>query len=178
MHILPCPSCDWKAEVPPAQAGNQLTCPECGGQIQVPKLGELRQLPLAQVETVPAAGSGGDGSMGSRMGFVVCALLAVASLLTAGFSAIRYLSVDVAHTTESHAVEMRDAYMTMQPAELIREWEQMEEYGIAATAPMTYRIEGETKRRIGMTALAATIAAVLAMLGAAFFALSGRQKTT
>ncbi len=49
---LPCPQCAAIIQVGPRQSGQTLTCAECGKDIEVPKLGEIKK--LSPVETAPA----------------------------------------------------------------------------------------------------------------------------
>lgn len=46
-YQLPCPQCDSVLEVSPRHAGQSRECEDCNSPIDIPKLGQLRQLPLA-----------------------------------------------------------------------------------------------------------------------------------
>lgn len=140
MHLLPCPSCESSIEVAPSQAGNQITCPSCGASVPIPKLGQLRQLPRAeqsdQVRDTGAAREAGGG--GGSIAFGLLGLIATASLLIAGFCAVRWVLMEVPTDTESHIAELQAAYKDLKPAELIREYEQMEEFGLDMPMPYKY----------------------------------------
>ena len=128
MHLLPCPSCHAALPVSPSQAGDQTTCPECQATVAIPKLGELRRLPLAEQDSgISAAGDqqGIESSSASRAGFVVLGLIAAASLLVAGFCGIRWSLIDVPATSDEHIARMREEYQKLSAAELIREYVDM-----------------------------------------------------
>ena len=68
---------------------------------------------------------------------MVLGLIATACLLVAGFCGIRWSLIDVSGTTEQHIANYREQYKGLTAAELIREYEQMEKYGLDLAAPLT-----------------------------------------
>lgn len=176
MHLLPCPSCQASIPVSPSQAGDRTTCPNCQSSVAIPTLGKLRQLPLA--EQAPPAGELRSIETGSRSGagFIVLGLIATACLLVAGFCGIRWSLIDVSATTEKHISSYREQYKALTAAELIREYEQMEKYGLDLASPYKYKQEERTKRKWGLNASIAAGLGGLAILGAAVLAASGRQE--
>ncbi|SRR6056297_714868 len=177
MHLLKCPACDASTPVSPAQAGDSIRCPNCQSPIEVPKLGDLRKLPRAdsasRIDENPAAA---ESSAGSRIAFVALSLLGLVCLLIAGFCGIRYLSTDASMTTAAHVAEQRAAYQELTPAELIRVWEGIEEYGIETTAPTEFRLTELEKESLGTkTAVSGGLglASVIAAIGVA---IAGRRR--
>ncbi len=45
---LPCPLCDAKIQISPRQSGQTLACTGCGKDIEAPKFGEIKKLPLVE----------------------------------------------------------------------------------------------------------------------------------
>lgn len=174
MHQLPCPHCQAPIPVSPAQAGDQLTCPSCAGAVQVPKLGELRQLPLESAVPEPSPPPEA-GSLGGRAAWVSLGIVATVSLLIAGFCGIRWALIDVPLNTEQHIAELRQQYETLPAAQLIREWEQMERYGIDLASPYSYQKVAAEKRAWGVNAAVAGVIGLLCMLIAAAIARAGRR---
>lgn len=48
LFLLPCPLCEAKNQISPRQSGQTLACTGCGQDIEVPKLGEIKRLPVAE----------------------------------------------------------------------------------------------------------------------------------
>lgn len=51
LYLLPCPLCDAKNEISLRQSGQNLACTGCGKDIEAPKLGEIKKLPLVESTT-------------------------------------------------------------------------------------------------------------------------------
>jgi hypothetical protein len=107
---------------------------------------------------------------------MVLGLIATACLLVAGFCGIRWSLIDVPLNTEQHIATYREQYKGLTAAELIREYEQMEKYGLDLASPYNYKKQERTKRRWGQNASIAAGLGGLAILGAAALAAFGRQK--
>ena len=93
MYLLPCPQCEKSLQVAPAKAGGLLACPACQASVQVPKLGELKSLPLADDATEPRSGENSEGVL--RELFLVSGLTAIVVfwlLAFAGFVGQCFLS--------------------------------------------------------------------------------------
>ena len=179
MHLLPCPSCQAAIPVSPSQAGDQTSCPSCQSRVDIPKLGELRQLPLSEEQSTPEGSQGTDGaesSMARSAGFLVLGLIATASLLVAGFCGIRWVLIDVPNTTDEHIALMREEYRKLTAAELVREYEQMDRYGIELVMPYKYKEVQIKKDSWGRNASMAAAVGGLAILGAFGLAATGRRK--
>ena len=177
MHLLPCPSCQNDLSVSPSQAGDETICPKCQSTVTIPKLGDLRQLPLAEQDPIarPAGGQHQlETSSGRRAGFVVLGLIATASLIVAAFCGIRWSLIEVEATTETHIAMYRDEYKNLTAAELIREYEQMERDGLDLVRPYGYKRSEQMKRKWGQNASIAAGIGGVAMLGACLLAMSGR----
>ncbi|TWU64886.1 MULTISPECIES: hypothetical protein [Crateriforma] len=177
MHLLTCPHCEAAIEVSPAQAGGTTPCPSCNAVVDVPKLGQLRQLPrVDDARPVGDAPKSEVNAVGRGL-FVVLGLVGLVFLLVAGFCGLRWAVIDVPMTTEMHAQQLRDEFKKLSPAELIRVWEDIEEFGIAATAPTDYRVAEMKKQSMGTYTLASGGVAVACLFGA-FLSLSlGRSKS-
>lgn len=141
MHLLPCPACDTAVPISPSQAGDQTNCPNCQTEIQIPSLGDLRQLPLTEEALRKSASdSPGDSSVARSIGFGLFAFAAAGCLIVGGYCGIRWFSTDVTMTTDQHIEELRTQYKTLPPARLIREYESMEKYGLELPEPFAYKI--------------------------------------
>ena len=175
MHLLPCPHCQTAIPVSPSQAGNQTSCTSCQSDVDIPKLGELRKLPLVEEPQTAEATEAPESSIARRAGFLVLGLFATASLLVAGFCGIRWLLIEVPNTTEEHITTLRQQYSELSAAELVREYEQMDEYGIELIAPYDYRKEQIKKDSWGRNASMAGTVGGLAILGAIALATTGRR---
>jgi hypothetical protein len=75
-HLLPCTACGRSVAVSPSQAGGAVNC-ECGARLDVPRLGEMRNLPTDAPVKPAAAG------WGFRNGVLSAGLL-IAGALAAG----------------------------------------------------------------------------------------------
>ncbi len=178
MHLLPCPACQAPIPVAPSQAGDHTNCPACEVEVDIPKLGQLRQLPLAESDVgakVASTQRDAGGLSAGQAGFVFLGVIATASLLIAGFCTIRWSLIEVPMTTEEHIAKFREAYQELKPAELIREYEQMEEFGLDIASPYNYQNVALEKRNWGRNASIAGGVAALSILGAAVLA-GGRRR--
>ncbi|TWT30164.1 hypothetical protein KOR34_47220 [Posidoniimonas corsicana] len=80
-HLLPC-DCGKSIRVEPSQAGDRVVC-ECGAELDVPPLRQLRDLPLdVQPGDAPSARGGGEWSF--RAGVLTAGLLIAAVLAGLG----------------------------------------------------------------------------------------------
>ena len=114
--------------------------------------------------------------MARGAGFLVLGLIATASLLVAGYCGIRWVLIDVPHTTEEHIASMAEQYQKLSAAELIREYEQMDRYGIELVTPYPYKQLQMKKDSWGRNASMAGAIGGLAFLGAFALAATGRRK--
>ncbi|TWU40789.1 hypothetical protein [Novipirellula artificiosorum] len=178
MYQLPCPHCDAVLDVSPSRAGEQRTCPSCHQSVQIPKLGELRQLPEVNTDAadVGIATHYDETGLAPRMGMVVLGLIATAALLTAGYCGIRWALVDVPYSTETHLAEVHEKYPKLKAAELIREYEQMEDLGLDLPNPYPYKLQELEKRGWGRNAAIAAAISFFSTLGAFFLGTSGRSR--
>ncbi len=152
-----------------------MSCPACAQAVRVPKLGELRQLPLANQSATPADVAIATGSAGTNTGFVIFGLIATISLLIASFCGIRWALVKVPTNTTEHVNQLREAYKVAAPAELIREWESMEKYGVDIVSSYTYQKLADEKRTWGNNTVIAGAVGGLSILAAWGLARTGRR---
>lgn len=169
MYSLPCDHCDQPIAVSPSKAGQAMDCPHCGKSTLVPNLGQLKRVALADasLESTPiVAESTGTSATGS-IAFVALALLATACLVVASFCGIRWFLIEVPTTTAQHIEETKAALQDASAAQLIIEYESIEEYGIDVDKPFPYQIIANTKSEWGFNAAVAAAVGSLAVVGAA-----------
>lgn len=177
MHLLPCPHCQHTIEVAPSQAGGQMTCPQCQRPIEIPTLGRLRQLPASgsrPTEVSPSPVAESAGPSGRRLGFVAMGVIATASLLIAGFAAVRWASIDASVTTEAHIRDEMQDFRRVAPAELIRVYEDMEKNSLDMPIPYEYHQKVLEKRDWGINAIVAAAIAAFAIIAAVLLAADRR----
>ena len=91
--------------------------------------------------------------MGRRIVFAILMLIAGTAAAAGLFSAIRYVAIDVPATTETHIAEMERMYKEIPASQLVREWQQMEKFGLDATTPYNYKKLAIEKARWGRNGL-------------------------
>ncbi|TWU20551.1 hypothetical protein Pla52o_44290 [Novipirellula galeiformis] len=179
MYQLSCPHCQSVIAVSPSQAGDQTQCPSCGETVAIPRLRELRQLPQDEAQTASSdreAPPFEEPGFAQRIGTVALGLICTASLLIAGYCGIRWATIEVPMTTQRHVQEIREIYPTRNPAELLREYEQMEEASLELPSPYLYKKIQEDKDGWGHNAMIAGGISIFTLAGAIFFASSGRSR--
>ncbi|TWT59169.1 hypothetical protein [Allorhodopirellula solitaria] len=170
MYKLTCPHCEAIHVVSTAKAGDEIVCDACQHTIDVPKLGELRQLPAAG-ETADArvAANAAVGLSGGRsLAFATLGLVGLLALLGAGFCGVNWATSEVPITTEGHLELLKEDYAAADSAQMIREFEDITEYGVAVEAPLNYRtmeLEKQAWQQKTLTfAALAAVSLVLAVL--------------
>ncbi len=169
MPLLPCPHCDQKISVSISQAGTPVTCTNCQQVVEIPKLGELRQL-ASQADadngaaaTRTARGAVSDTNSGRRVLFAGLLAIAGVAAIVGLFCLVRYLAITVPATTENHVEEIERMYKQVSAAQLVREWQQMEKYGLDVASPYGYKklaIEKEGWGRKGLACLAVIVTSI------------------
>lgn len=141
MYKLICPHCQAANEITAAKAGGEIACNTCHESIVVPKLGELRQLPsTGETSESKVAANAAIGLSGGRsLAFMTLSLLSLLSLLGAGFCGVNWATTEVPFTTQKHLESLRDQYATASSAQLIREYEDITEFGVDIPNPLQYR---------------------------------------
>lgn len=178
MHLLPCTNCQHLLSVTPSQAGDNVTCSECQTEVSIPKLGVLRQLPLAEKADVAKSGTQKQRESGVSVLFVAFGMIAMAGFMVAAFCGIRWILIPNLKTTDQHIADLRADYAERPSAELIREYEQMVGDGIELGVPFTYKRIADEKRRWGQIAGMSVAAGLLAAVAAFGFAAVGRRPAT
>lgn len=153
-YLLPCESCSQPITVATAQAGDDVRCPECDSSTPVPKLGVLKALPAAESESQPETGRT-RGVGGGSFVFAAMAMVAVVCFGVAVFCGIRWGMVTVPQTTEGNIADLRQQYSELPPANLIREWEDMEKYGLDIVGTFKYHTLQKQKDDWGNATLVA-----------------------
>ncbi|MGB7327580.1 MAG: hypothetical protein WBD31_22070 [Rubripirellula sp.] len=175
MHLLTCPACQDSIPVTTSQAGERMTCPACQSPVDVPTLGQLRKLPVTE-ESAAQSPELRETAGGGSIAFGVFGLIATAALLVAGFCGIRWALIDIPINTESHIAEFEQAYQEIEAAQLIREYEQMEEFGVDVAMPYKYKTLANTKSDWGWSSAIAGAVAAIAIILATIFGIAGRKR--
>ena len=181
MYRLDCPHCQSPTPVGPASAGDTVPCDSCGQSIAVPRLGDLKRLPPvdpAESPTDQKSAARSDTSAKPRSAsptrtggdsnpilLAIAGLLIVGGLLTAGFCGFQYYLSEVPMTTQRHLAEYDQVYREVPPANLILEYESMEEQNIDLAGPLVYVKMGQTKRRWATNAIAGLAVASVGLGG-------------
>lgn len=141
MYQLTCPHCAAINEVSAAKAGGEITCTACHDPITVPKLGELRNLPaVGQTNADKVAANAAVGLSGGRsLAFVTFSLLCILSLLGAAFCGVNWATTEVPVTTQGHLDLLKEQYTIASSAQMIREFEDITEFGTDIQTPLHYR---------------------------------------
>lgn len=160
MHLLTCPACQSQVPVAPARAGEQIACPSCEAVIQVPKLGELRKLPRQEASgaTTPAA-----GQQRSNVAFASFFLLCVLASMVTLFCGTMYLMSRAPVTTESFLADREKDHQKASPADMVIEFNAMEERSLDVRIPYSFQTEVDVK--MGWRNRALISAAVTGLLG-------------
>jgi hypothetical protein len=164
MPTLTCPHCSEPVEVAVSRAGAEVPCPACRQLVQVPKLGRLRELENAAGPTTPQASSGGP-LVGRRVAFASLLAIAAFAAAIAAFCLIRYATIETPYTSQEHIAEIDQMYPELPPAQLVREWQQIEQFHPDISGPHRYKIVANEKAswlRQGLIAL--TVAAIAALI--------------
>lgn len=125
-----------------------------------------------------ARGDVAEKSLILRAGFGLAGLVVAASMLIAGYCGIRWAFIKVPATTEEHVATIRKELTTRTAAELVREYEDMEDRGIDLGLPFQYKEIANRRSKWGKDASIAASVGLVALLAAIGLALSGRRKTT
>lgn len=144
MPLLPCPSCSATVDVAVSRAGSEIECPTCHKTISVPKLGELRKLEAESSSSASRQTLAGAGS-GNRAAFALLMGIAVIAIIGGSYCLIRFAAIEVPATTEEHIAEVEEVYSQMPAAQLVREWQEMEEFSPEVAMPYVYQVIADEK---------------------------------
>lgn len=164
MYMIQCPE-GHPFPVPAKAAGSVTPCPTCGANQAVPKLGELRKLPLADVGA-PVKRKNSLG-MGAKIVFAVLLLTAIATGLTSAFAAFRWQNLPIPFTQAEHIAEESKALEQFTAVQLVGAWEQIETFGLGEQVPFPYhRLQNvrDHWKQVCLTSLAITGGCVLLAL--------------
>ena len=174
MYLLSCPNCHADVAVTPAQAGDRVRCPNCQQQVAVPKLGELKQLPQAASAADQNERLAATRPFGSTIAFVVFSLIALATLLAAGYNTVRWATIPSQMTTQEYLMEIEQFYDEAEPAMMVVEFEDMEERPLELVGPTRDQAINDEKARWGRNALIAFTITFAAAAIAVFAVTRGR----
>jgi hypothetical protein len=139
MYLLHCPQ-GHTIQVSTAAAGNSVRCPECEAVVQVPKLGELRKLPVVAEGARSARGRDASGSgFAARLVFGLLVLVAIIAGGISAYGAMRWFNLPIPMTSAEHIQMGREEIASRVPAELIVDWQQYESMGLGEQAPFPYQ---------------------------------------
>lgn len=175
MYLLPCSDCDESVPVTAAQAGGQTGCPHCGAALEIPNLGQLRQLAASEPPGAALPGHAASRQGGRQVGFALFAFVAAGAFLVSGYCGIRWIFTDVPMTTEEHIARLRVGYQSIEPARLINEYQEMEKYGLDLPQPFAYQAIAEARRAWGRNGLIAGAIGLVGLVGAFLFGTAARQ---
>jgi len=154
MPHLSCPQCDQKIMVAVSQAGSKTTCPNCQREVAIPTLRELRRLRDPSDSTDPSEKQqSSESTTARRIVFAILMLIAGTTGIAGLFSAVRYVAIEVPATTETHVAEIERAYKQVPASQLVREWQQMEKFGLDSSTPYNYKRMAIEKARWGRNGL-------------------------
>lgn len=169
MYQLNCPHCEATHEVSAAKAGDEITCSACGESIPVPKLGELREFPTARPSHQEQASADAIGLSGGRsMVFAGLGLVCLLSVLGAAFCGVNWATIDVPMTTERHLAMLEEHYEEASSSQMIREFEDITQWGVDIPAPLEYRTIELRREAWAHKTMAFGAVAVLAFIAAIF----------
>ena len=152
-----------------------MTCSKCQTEVAIPKLGVLRQLPLAEKTDEGKYATQKQRESGVSVVFVALGMIAIAGFMVAAFCGIRWSLIPNLKTTDEHIADLRADYAERPSAELIREYEQMVGDGIELGVPFTYQRISDEKQRWGQIAGISVGTGLLAAVAAFGFAAVGRR---
>lgn len=120
MHIFTC-SCGQTFPISPARAGQSVDCPHCGQAVSLPKLGEIKQLPLADAgQKSDSDANKWNAGRGITFSMLMAGLLA--TIIFGGYSSYQWLSIEKP-PTEDEMISMGQAELeTREPLELFEFW--------------------------------------------------------
>lgn len=183
MPQLICPHCDQKISVAISQAGSKATCPSCQREVPIPTLRELRRLADLSENEEPSVSAGSirrltsESAVGRRIVFAILMLIAGTAAVAGLFSGIRYYAIETPATTEIHIAEIRRMYTEVPASQLVREWQQMEKFGLDTTSPYIYKTKAVEKASWGRNGLIGLSVFAISVIGAAVLGIGeSRQK--
>ncbi len=105
-YLLPCDHCSHPFEVISKQAGQKLTCPECGGISEAPMLRKIRLLEPVEDETFKktskSAGKSGSFNMFFSIGLFAAVLLGGSGYWLYNYAGMLVTEIDRELSTEQH----------------------------------------------------------------------------
>jgi len=189
MPLLPCPFCNRSISVTISQAGSEVTCPECQRAVEVPKLGELKRLAASaeqpespQLSSQWANGpadSSAESNSGRRIAFAGLLAIAGVALVAGAFCFVRYLAIEIPATSEAHIAEIEQIYKQVPASQLVREWQQMEKYGLDVPSPYGYKkLEIEKNRWQRNTLISAGVIGIALVAAVGLMLTSPKRRPT
>ena len=123
-HILPCPECETPMEVAAQHAGQSRECQNCNATVEVPTLGKLKQLPVAEQFSV--RNQRRQGSLRSWLfsgGLLAACLMGVGGLALQTYAKTLYS--DVGRFKQTFEEITTDKIETMKDYEVFEWWTEM-----------------------------------------------------
>jgi hypothetical protein len=165
--LLPC-GCSARVVVTAGQAGDRVSCPACGAELRVPRLGDLAALEAAPAERQRAR----QWTIGHSFGL---AGLLIAAVATAGAIGLRSWSAGGPVVADE---QIRAAVAATDIGSVHRAWQSMARSGVERPAlPEEARSQRIYRSAAAFSGLLWTVAAGGAALAATGFALSRSAKS-
>ncbi|WP_153559057.1 hypothetical protein [Roseimaritima sediminicola] len=174
MYALPC-SCGHTLAVSPGQAGDQISCPECGRAVSIPLLRELRQLPRVARDEDPVVRPA--GSFALRLLFGLAGFVALAAAGWASFALLSAMAVEIQTTTDQHVASQKEILLRSSPAELVAYWDEMARAPMAERHPFAYQEDQFKKEHWQRLATIGYSIAAVAVIVAIALAAFDRRRT-
>lgn len=133
-YLLPCPQCGAKNPVDPMQAGELLTCTQCGATIEVPSFRELRQLERAEIKPVQKPAAGG-GEIARRLVFALGLILIAGGLLWGSYVGLIRSQLPDAEPLPDHTVQAEAMIDEFPPRETFDLWKEFRDQGLGPYRP-------------------------------------------
>ena len=144
-HLFPCPACGKTFPVESSRAGASVACPHCAAETQLPRMMELKKLPLDE-DQKPRKAGGYSAVRGTI--FVVGAVLLLVGLGVAGAVKLRRDQIDTSFTTESDVEWGNTAIESMTLSQTWSAWKAFTDGGIGPKMRLIYLEQLKTARML------------------------------
>jgi hypothetical protein len=127
-YLLPCPGCGAKTSIEPRQAGQQVFC-GCGAALDIPRLGEMRQL---EIDPVRGVSKPPVSTWNPIRGFLFVGgiVLAMIGLAIAGMSVANRMRLPKPPVVQFDAERIAEEVDSWTPADSFDVWKGLREQGL------------------------------------------------
>ncbi len=163
MYTFTC-TCGQGFPISPARAGQSVDCPHCGLSIDLPKLGEIKQLPPAEASeskrTIAKKWSKEQGIVFSLLGTLLVVLASIA-----GWSTYNWLRIPAQPTVQEFIENGQEELAQQNASELMKFWINFARPGIGPRYPPVYLQIHQYRTRWKRWAIGFGIAASVVAVG-------------